>query len=255
MIVKKRDTSDLVSLPADGGGKHLVFIQGETASPYGYYIYLPEGYEKSPVNYPALVFLHGIGECGNSAEDAASLELVLVHGPPHMVDVGEWDPPCPMIVASPQTPVEEWHPAKVDEFIRYITENYPVNERRIYITGLSMGGDGVYSYVSGTGKKSLVAAAVPICGEGDAEAAKNSVVPIWIFHGELDTEVPLQTAIDMAKGFSNALEVKLTVYPGIEHGAWSETYTSEGMGTESDKYDPFDISIYEWMLMYSLFEE
>jgi predicted peptidase len=255
MIVKKRDASDLVSLPADGGGKHLAFIQGETASPYGYYIYLPEGYEKSPVNYPTLVFLHGIGECGNSAKDAASLELVLVHGPPHMVDIGEWDPPCPMIVASPQTLVEEWQPEKVDEFIRYITDNYPVNEKRIYITGLSMGGDGVFSYISKMGEKSLVAAAVAICGEGDAEAAENAAVPIWIFHGELDEDVPLQTAKDMVEGFIRAPEVKLTVYPDIEHGAWSETYSSEGMGTESNKYDPFDISIYEWMLMYSLSEE
>ena len=255
MIIKRSDYSDLKSLPVDTGGDHLAFIQGETDSPYGYYIYLPGGYEQSPIGYPALVFLHGIGECGNSARDIEELELVLVHGPPHMVRSGEWNPPCPMIVASPQTPEEDWPSDKVDEYIRYIIRNYPINEKRIYITGLSMGGDGVYKYISEMGDKSLVAAAVSICGEGNPEAVKNSIVPVWIFHGEFDEDVPLQTAINMAKGFSNAPEVRLTVYPDIAHGGWSETYASTGMGTESSEYDPFDISIYEWMLQYSLAEE
>ncbi|MFC1948334.1 dienelactone hydrolase family protein [Chloroflexota bacterium] len=255
MIVRKSDSSDLEALPIDTGGEHQAYIQGETEVPYGYYIYVPEGGSQNPAKYPVLVFLHGIGECGNSARDVDELELVLVHGPPHMVRTGEWDPPCPMIVASPQTPVEEWQPEKVDVFIRYVIENYPADQSRIYLTGLSMGGDGVYSYLIEMGDRSLVAAAVTICGEGDAGKAKKAKVPVWIFHGEFDDEVQLQTAIDMAKGFSNTPEAKLTVFPGMGHGGWSETYSSSGMGTESEKYDPFDISIYDWLLSFSSMEE
>lgn len=254
-IVKKSDFSDLKALPADTGGEHSAHILGETDAPYGFYIYLPAGYEQSSVKYPVLVFLHGVGECGNSSEDAGALDLVLIHGPPHLIHNGRWAPTYPMIVVSPQSDVEEWQPQKVDAFIRYIMKTYPANQSRIYLTGLSMGGDGVFKYLIEMGERSLVAAAVAICGEGNATEARKVKVPIWVFHTELDDDIPLQTVIDMVEGFSNAPEAKLTVYPNLGHGGWSETYDLSGMGTESKEYDPYDISIYDWLLTYSLSEE
>jgi predicted peptidase len=254
-IIKNSDFSDLKSLPADTGGKHLANSLGATAAPYGYYIYLPAGYEQSSGNYPLLVFLHGVGECGNSSEDVGNLDLVLIHGPPHLIHNGRWTPPYPMIVVSPQCHDKDWQPEKVDEFIRYVANNYRMNQSRVYLTGLSMGGDGVYRYLSEMGSRSLVAAAVVICGEGNAAEARNAKVPIWVFHGEFDDVVPLQTAIEMVEGFSNALEARLTVYPNLGHGGWSETYDLSGMGKESEKYDPYDISIYDWLLTFSLSEE
>ena len=123
------------------------------------------------------------------------------------------------------------------------------------MTGLSGGGDGIYRYLAETGDMSLVAAAVTICGEGNVAEAKKARVPIWIFHGALDDVVPLQNAIEMKEGFSNVPEARLTVYPDIDHGGWHNTYDLTGMGTESKEYDPFDISIYDWLLTYSLSEK
>lgn len=251
-IVKNSDFSDLKSLPADTGGKHSAHILGETDAPYGFYIYLPTGYEQSSGNYPMLVFLHGAGECGNSSVDAGNIDLVLIHGPPHLIDEGKWAPPYPMVVVSPQCHDEYWQPRKIDEFIRYVMKSYRVNQSRIYLTGFSMGGDGVLGYLTEMGNRSLAAAAVAICGEGNATEAKKAKVPIWIFHGEFDDVVPLQTAIKMAKGFINVPEAKLTVYPNVEHGSWSQTYDLSGMGKESEKYDPYDISMYDWLLTFSL---
>jgi len=294
-IVKNSDFSDLKSLPADTGGKHLANSLGATDAPYGYYIYLPAGYEQTAGDYPLLIFLHGDGERGNSSKDAqeriarllswllprwysrvpairekpmkrifsvknwpifrSALDLVLIHGPPHLIHNGRWTPPYPMIVASPQSHDADWQPEKIDAFIRYIMKNYPANQSRIYLTGLSMGADGIYLYLTETGNRSLIAAAVTICGEGDAAEAKKAEVPIWIFHGEADDVVPLQKAIEMKGGFSNVPEAKLTMYPNAGHDVWDQTYDLSGMGKESKEYDPYNISIYDWLFNFSLSEE
>ena len=160
-----------------------------------------------------------------------------------------------MIVVSPQCHDEYWQPKKIDSLIRYLTKNYRIDQRRIYLSGLSMGGGGVYWYLTDMGSKSLVAAAVAICGEGNAADADNAKVPIWAFHGEADDTVPLQRSIEMIEGFVNVPEAKLTVYPNVGHNAWDMTYDLSGMGKENESYDPYDISIYDWMLSYSLSKE
>ena len=40
------------------------------------------------------------------------------------------------------------------------------------------------------------------------------------------------------------------MYPNVGHNAWEQTYDLSGMGKESEKYDPYDISIYDWLLTY-----
>ena len=251
-VVRSGDLSDLRCLPPDTGGKHTAHVLGETDTPYGFYIYLPGGYEEGSGRYPVLVFLHGAGECGNSAEDAEALELVLIHGPPYLIHSAKWAPTYPMLVVSPQTPDEYWQTGKIDGFIHCVVKNYRANGSRVYLTGLSMGADGVFTYLSETGDRSLVAAAVAICGEGSAAEARKARTPIWIFHGEQDDVVPLQTAVAMRAGFTNAPEARLTVYPDVDHGSWYQTYDLSGIGHGSEQYDPYDIGIYDWMLTYSL---
>jgi predicted peptidase len=63
-IIRDDSYSDLKSLPPDTGGKHLANVLGGTDAPYGFYIYLPAGYEQTAATYPMLVFLHGDGEPG-----------------------------------------------------------------------------------------------------------------------------------------------------------------------------------------------
>lgn len=254
-VAKSSDFSDLESLPTDTGGKHLPYSLGETDAPYGFYIYVPAGYEQGSENYPVLIFLHGIGERGNSSEDAVKLDLVLKYGPPQLIKTGNWAPTFPMIVVSPQCHDEFWQPKKNDNLIRYVTKNYRVDQSRIYMTGLSMGGAGVFWYLTDMGDRSLVAAAVAICGEGNVADVNEVKVPIWAFHGEVDDIVPLQRSIEMTEGFDNVPEAKLTVYPNVGHNAWDITYDLSGMGQESEEYDPFDISIYDWLFTYSKLEE
>ena len=82
----------------------------------------------------------------------------------------------------------------------------------------------------------LFAAAVPICGEGDpTQATKMNRVPIWVFHGDKDNTVPLQRSQEMVDAVTKAGgNVKLTVYPGVGHNSWSETYANP--------------KVYKWLL-------
>ena len=241
----------LSNLPADTGGLHTANPLGTNESPYGYYAYTPSA--KGP-DYPLLVFLHGAGEKGNSSTDNAILDLVLRNGPPRLIKEKKWKPRYPMIVVSPQCHESGWNSNKIQSFIKFVINNYPVNTKRIYLTGLSMGGYGTYSYLTYFADSSLVAAAVPICGAGNPnKVAGMKHIPLWAFHGDADLTVLPEGSIDMVNAINAAnppVKAKLTIYPGVGHDSWTRTYDGTGMGTESPQYDPFDMQIYDWMFQY-----
>jgi len=252
----KNDTipNDLSALPPDNGGTHEAMAYGATAAPFGYYIYTPGGYTENGVEYPLMVFLHGAGEIGYSGTDPAILDKILVTGIPELINTKRWHPSYPMIVVSPQCPERQWNTAKIHELIKFITEQYRVNSKRIYITGLSMGAIGTYSYIQDYGGSSYVAAAVPIAGRGDIyKGSSFQDIPVWAFHGDADPIVDVSNSISMIAAINDAhpaIRALLTIYPGVGHDSWSRTYDESGMGQESPDYDPFGISIFDWMLEY-----
>ncbi len=251
---KKDDMSNynnLANLPQDTGGVHMAYPLETNESPYGYYAYTPS--VKGP-QYPLLVFLHGAGEKGNSSQDNTILDLVLRNGPPMLIEKKKWQPRYPMIVVSPQCHETGWNGVKIHEFIKFIIENYNVNTNRIYLTGLSMGGYGTFTYLTTTADSCYAAAAVPICGGGNSykvEGMKH--IPVWAFHGDADGTVPSSNSVNMINAINAAnspVKAKLTMYPGVGHNSWSMTYDGTGMGTESPDYDAFNMDIYDWMLQF-----
>ena len=86
------------------------------------------------------------------------------------------------------------------------------------------------------------------------ENAKNFLnIPLWAFHGESDDTVPVSGSsnmIDAINTLKPSIKAKLTLYPGVGHNSWSRTYDGSGMGTENADFDPFSISIYDWMFEY-----
>ena len=89
-----------------------------------------------------LVFLHGSGERGTD------LQLVKKHGPPKLIEEGKQ---FPSIVVSPQCPEGQWwRPVELTALLDEIVEKYKVDEDRIYVTGLSMGGFGTWSLAART---------------------------------------------------------------------------------------------------------
>lgn len=197
-----------------------------------YLLYLPPGYgQDTTQRWPLLLFLHGSGERGSD------VEKVKKHGPPKLVAEGK---ALPFIVVSPQ--VESgygWEASSLARLVRSIMKEYKVDEDRVYLTGLSMGGYG--SWDLAIKNPGLFAAVAPICGGGDtAEIWKLRHTPVWDFHGAKDNVVPLSESTKMV----NALkaynkDVKLTVYPEATHDSWTETYNND--------------SLYQWFLSHRKF--
>ncbi len=250
-----KDSSNLENLPTDIGGIHNAYPLGITAAVYGYYAYLPSVYFKNGPKYPLLLFLHGAGEKGNSANDAKVLDIVLRNGPPLLIEEKKWKPKYPMVVVSPQAHEGGWSAVTIHQFIKYLIDNYEIDTQRIYITGLSMGAYGTFSYLTSSGDNCYVAAAVPICGGGNSvKVLGMKHIPVWAFHGDDDNIVNVDNSkhmIDAINALKPPVKAKLTIYPGVGHNSWTMTYNGTGMGKESTVYDPFNMSIYDWMFQYT----
>ena len=253
--------SGLSELPADTGGVHLALPRDPDdadAAPFGCYLYLPAGLEQSTVPYPLLIFLHGAGERGDSAQNAGTLDLVLRNGPPRLVETDQWVPPHPMIVVSPQCHTGWWDAAEVRQLLEWVDRNYPVDRSRIYLTGLSMGGYGTWAYLARYGDAvddSLrVAAAAPICGGGNPnQAAAVAQTPLWAFHGTADPTVAVTGSVNMVAAVgatSPAVPPRLTLYEGVGHDSWSRTYNGTGLGQGLTTY-PNTPTADPWLVPYT----
>ncbi len=190
-----------------------------------YLLYLPKDYDRKD-SWPLMLFLHGAGERGDD------LELVKKHGPPKLVEQGKQ---FPFIVVSPQCPKGRWwQTQELSALVDEIVGKYGVDEDRIYVTGLSMGGFGTWALAAYTPNR--FAAIAPICGGGEAYWTKDFAhVPTWAFHGGKDSLVPPERSERMVAALNkHGGEAKLTVYPKAAHDSWTETYANP--------------EFYEWLL-------
>ena len=51
-------------------------------------------------------------------------------------------------------------------------------------------------------------------------------VPIWAFHGDADPVVPVDETTRLVEAMKGrgAQNLKLTIYPGVNHDSWTQTY-------------------------------
>jgi predicted peptidase len=99
-----------------------------------------------------------------------------------------------------------------------------IDLKRIYVTGISMGGYGTWDLISR--RPDVFAAALPICGGGDvAQAAKIAKIPLWTFHGSADGAVPVCRSRNMVSAlWANGSNAHYREYPDAGHAVWVETY-------------------------------
>jgi predicted peptidase len=111
------------------------------------------------------------------------------------------------------------------ELLDEIIESQPVDRKRIYVTGLSMGGFGTWDIIQRQPK--VFAAAMPVCGGGDpAFAKKLKKLSLWAFHGDSDTVVKTQRSRDMIDAIRKKGGNPLyTEYKNTKHNAWEPTYS------------------------------
>jgi len=189
---------------------------------------------------PLVLFLHGAGERGDD-NDAQ-----LKHGVKYFLD-HQGDYPC--TVVAPQVPKnEQWvatpwgnlkHtiPEKPTEPMRLtidllgaLLKEFPdIDPKRIYVTGVSMGGFGTWDILMRLPKK--IAAAVPICGGADEAGAQLiAKVPVWVFHGGADDVVKTVRSRNIVAALKSAGGApKYTEYPGVGHLSWDQAYSESDL--------------------------
>jgi len=207
-----------------------------------YRILYPKNYDKTK-KYPLILFLHGSGERGYDNQKQ------LTHGATLFLKE-ENRKSFPAIVVFPQCPEDDsWASLKTDrtqtpakrefdysaepkwplvaanELVKKIMTEESVDQSRVYISGLSMGGFGtfesVYRYPN------VYAAAMPICGGGDTERYDKRInkTAFWIFHGSADVVVdPKLSQAMAAKLKSLKIETRYTEYPGVNHDSWTNAF-------------------------------
>jgi len=107
----------------------------------------------------------------------------------------------------------------------------PIDERRIYVTGQSMGGAGVWNVLAG--RPRLFAAAVVCCGSASFEYGTEAIdVPLWSFHGDADQTVSVSVSRDRIAARRKAGGgPEYTEYPGVDHDSWQWAYTEPELVT------------------------
>ena len=209
--------------------KIIIGQSGDTKTPgLHYQLVLPAGYETSPdVRWPLVLFLHGAGERG---EDFSKVNI---QNPMRRILQG-WDPQALMLVPlCPAQPPQLWWEERlpmVSAMLDMVQEQYRVDVDRVSVTGFSMGGYGTMA-IAGR-EPARFAAAAPICGGADFRQANRvgrAKLPLWIFHGDADPIIPLDEAhhiVNLLK-YTGHTNYQLTIYPGVDHDSWNQTYTRD----------------------------
>lgn len=230
---------------------HTPILYNINSNVAGYYETLPARYRLTTKKYPMILFIHGIGELGTG------LSRLNCCGLPYHIKGGTFPPKFLVngvyysyIVISPQFKVRP-SAAQIQSVINYAKNKYRIDETKIYVAGLSMGGGSTWDWSVVYGEKA--AAIVPVCaGRAPTTLLASSVasknLPIWSLNSSSDAVVPIQWAKDWinwidARNTAMAPKTKLTIWDGISHnGTWGKAFNPI---TKIDGYN-----IYEWMLLH-----
>ena len=182
--------------------------------------YIPETLS----DHPALLLqLHGAGERGDTPED---LDKVLVHG---FCNIVNDDNLHDCILLMPQCPNDSFWVAKIESLKRFLDKfiaAYNIDQTRIYLCGLSMGGYG--TWYTAMAYPDLFAAIAPCCGGGMAWNAGVLKMPIWTFHGLKDTVVSPNQTVEMVEQLKDANpNFKYSLYEDVGHDAWVRAFSDE----------------------------
>lgn len=210
---------------------------------FPYQVYVPSAYASSMQRWPVILFLHGAGERGADGllQTAVGLPVAIRRDPTRY----------PAIIIIPQTPPDStWIGTPADVAIAALDQTlseFRTDADRVYLTGLSLGGNGTWNLAYKYPDR--FAAIAPVCGfvsifrqlpnsrpiipsdTGTAMfaalAKRIGRLPTWIVHGEIDPVVPVAESRRAADALRAAGgDVRYTEIIGGDHKVWDLTYAS-----------------------------
>lgn len=207
---------------------------------YRYQVYVPVDFTPKK-KWPVILFLHGAGERGDDGSTHTQVGIGAA--------IRQHPERFPCIVVMPQCRRGQvWFGEMEQQALQALDQTlkeFNGDPQRVYLTGLSMGGYGVYYGAARHPGK--FAALVPICGgvvpppafpfpteaatqvptqQPYAAIAKRlGKILVWIFHGDADPVIPVTESRQMAEALRKVgATVKYTEYPGVNHNSWDQAY-------------------------------
>ncbi|MBN8859086.1 MAG: T9SS type A sorting domain-containing protein [Sphingobacteriales bacterium] len=225
----------------------------------GYLESLPNDYAANPTKkYPLIVFLHGSGELGDGS--ASSLDVL------HRIGITRllWGNLFPssfsyggasysFIVVAPQMKSADDWSNSIQAVIDYCKKTYRVDENRIYLTGLSLGGVSAWEYSASTVARGQgLAAELLVCPGASTWSSQlqnigQSQLPIWVTNNSGDPINAVSGAVALVNAINSAVpappKALITIFNNTGHDAWTQTY--------DPAFTQDGLNVYQWMLSHS----
>ena len=202
-----------------------------------YRLFVPANYDATK-QYPLVIFLHGAGERG------ADNKRQLNHTSPLIFVQPQAQANTPCFFIAPQCPEgQQWvntpwvngsySTAKIPisdplrmalECVQGLQKEFSIDSKRLYATGMSMGGYGTWDLIARN--PTMFAAAVPVCGAGDpTQATALKGMGLWAFHSADDTAVPVSGSRDMVRAlWASGQTPGYSEYTNYGHASWNAAY-------------------------------
>jgi predicted peptidase len=182
---------------------------------------------------PLIVFLHGDWQDGNDNESQLAGHA---NGSLELVDAAIRNG-VPLLYVAPQTTGAYWPPERIAATVRDAMMRWPVDPRRIILTGISDGGTGVWDALKTWPR--CFAGGVPMSGMTELSGlGPIRDVPQWIFHGEKDNDTDIEKGYGGAMVGSRAVvralramggSPRYTEYANEQHVIWSRAYAEPAL--------------------------
>jgi predicted peptidase len=178
--------------------------------PLSYVLHVPKDIGQQ-AKWPLVIYLHGLSARGDN------LDLLETYGLPQVVANG-FRPPA--FIGAPQLPDGLFWPQRLEQlsaWLDHLLANYPIDPKRITLTGVSLGGYGVWYW--GGWQPERFAGLLPLCGGGNflsARAVQSAKVPVWAVSGAIDTVVPLSEMTRLMDIVTHSKAQK-TIYADADH--------------------------------------
>ena len=210
----------------------LVKHYGKVKNGYNFWLYTPANVEKPK---PVVIFLHGASLRGTD------LNQVRRYG---TIDAIERGRKIDAYVIAPQVPQGWWKPEKIINILEWVKKHHNIDETRVYVLGMSLGGFGSIDLAAQYPDK--IAAAMAFCGGGNQKSYKGlTKVPLWIIHGTADKDVEVKYSDAVVKGMKKFKDgTKRLHYDRIE-----------GMDHSSLARMFYMKKTYDWLFKHSLTDE